>query len=208
MSDPCERCDPFPLAGKVEGDVVPCRNCGREFVIASITRRPAGRYGLTTRHTFRPVDADRPKRTYTTKACDHPAVTAEDPPRCLGPYGCGRLVSRDVAEARRAAMATRPPGVAADLRGVLPSDEVIAEAVRDAGAEAVAIVEEFDRVPRPGSIVFLAIGVRITTGMQGQKTWACLKCGSVRSFTAATKAALIAGKYSAGCCFRPGGESI
>jgi ferredoxin-like protein FixX len=52
------------------------------------------------------------------------------------------------------------------------------------------------------------LGVRISVGMQGQKSWSCLKCGTVRVFTPATAAALRKRNYSAGCCFRPGEENI
>jgi ferredoxin-like protein FixX len=44
--------------------------------------------------------------------------------------------------------------------------------------------------------------------MLGRKPWQCLKCGTVRVFTAATMAALRNRIYSAGCCFRPGEENI
>lgn len=53
------------------------------------------------------------------------------------------------------------------------------------------------------------LGIRIfSAGMLGRKPWQCLKCGTVRVFTAATMAALRNRIYSAGCCFRPGEENI
>jgi Zn-finger protein len=45
------------------------------------------------------------------------------------------------------------------------------------------------------------LGVRVHVGLQGQKTWSCMKCGSVRTFTPATADALRRKVYSAGCCF-------
>jgi hypothetical protein len=48
------------------------------------------------------------------------------------------------------------------------------------------------------------LGIRLTVGLQGQKSWQCIKCGAARKFTEATAAALRKRTYSAGCCFRDG----
>lgn len=55
---------------------------------------------------------------------------------------------------------------------------------------------------------FRFLGVTVTVGQHGQKSWSCLACGTRRRFTAATAAALRARIYSAGCCFRDGEGEI
>lgn len=103
-------CDPWPLNGDRDqvGDVVPCRWCGRDWVIAAMTRKPAGRYGQTLAYRFTTEAAvappPPPRAPRKVKECDH-SLDRVEPPQLARPakcLDCGRLVPRAIGEAARA----------------------------------------------------------------------------------------------------------